>query len=1031
MITYEELVNFWEEKEPDCIEWFKQLCSIQREVVPFVGAGISKNINGSAYPLWREFLEEIGKRELLSEEVEKLDQFININCYEQAASFLQERLGDVLFRDNVKKIFGEERLKDVVFPETVRLITDVFHGNIFTTNIDRVIETAFEELKHIKIPMLIPQMQSEQANQNIDANALCLIKIHGDVSESTSWVLTEEQYNLVYGENIENTSFVSILERLMISRKLLFIGCGLERDRTYDVLNRIVQKNNTYKHFAFTECPKKRDDQIIKKRQLINLWNIYPIWFPENQYESIGVLLRQMILHQGLHTFDLELKKITKLCKETIYFIDRAFLKKYSQPDEKLLRIFLLVSDELNVIAHAVCCGETFCNQDAFDVAKAYIEKDSTMPLFITGAGGQGKTVLMMELAKYFCEKDYPIFWISIGGSSLSEESIQEFMELLDEVSAMYAKKILLMLDNPYADLDYVERIYQVVNYESHPIQIIITERANRLDYLFSDDTYRFAMWSAEGKFLCLGKPCEFETFNWMKQSSVVPFRLRWRYEIVKNIFRKLEANQRVETSIVEHILKEQEKWVNNSFMSLVEIIYQFIFQYNERVENLEGIRILGKRLPLDWDEWKNWLSIRGIDDRASYAYMAALYLLKISVSVETLSRILSIPKYQLEFELDNSLGNGYREPVIYDSVNETVSIKHDMIAELYFKFHSNVSVQNILKNLLDLMNEEELLKFTKKLFNKKVVVGKTKFVFDVNIDEMLLVYLKNQDILKLLKINGELPWFELVRVWNKQINPESKDQPYSFDELSEKYKEDKKVLLETAMYYERMGNKPEEVEKLLIIILETDSVNLPALNELARFYAARGRDEEAEKTFLRALEVDSSHLPALNELAQFYASRGRDEEAEETLIYALEVENSNLPILNELGRLYKKEKKNEKALQIFEKIVSLSGDDIIALYETARLNKQMKHIDVAIQYYNKILEKSANDSKAIVGLFYCYYDDSDFQKAGEILKNNSGLQNEEYYLRCCARLCKKLKRTEDIKQIKERLMKIGSNYVI
>ena len=98
--------------------------------MPFVGAGISKNINGSAYPLWREFLEEIGKRELLSEEVEKLDQFININCYEQAASFLQERLGDVLFRDNVKKIFGEERLKDVVFPETVRLITDVFHGNI-------------------------------------------------------------------------------------------------------------------------------------------------------------------------------------------------------------------------------------------------------------------------------------------------------------------------------------------------------------------------------------------------------------------------------------------------------------------------------------------------------------------------------------------------------------------------------------------------------------------------------------------------------------------------------------------------------------------------------------------------------------------------------------------------------------------------------------------------------------------------------------------------------------------------------------
>ena len=288
----------------------KNLNHIKNEVVPFLGAGISKNINGEAYPLWREFLEEIGKRELLSDEAEELDQFISANCYEQAASFLQEILGNVLFRDKIKNIFGEERLKGVVFPETVQLITELFHGNIITTNIDRVIEKAFEELRHINILRLIPQMQSDQANQNIDTNTFCLIKLHGDVGESNSWVLTEEQYNLVYGEKVEDTSlFVSILERLMISRKLLFIGCGLERDRTYDVLNRIIQKNNTYKHFAFTECPERRDEQIYKKRQLINSWNIYPIWFPKTQYESISVLIKEMILHQESNTDVLGLKK--------------------------------------------------------------------------------------------------------------------------------------------------------------------------------------------------------------------------------------------------------------------------------------------------------------------------------------------------------------------------------------------------------------------------------------------------------------------------------------------------------------------------------------------------------------------------------------------------------------------------------------------------------------------------------------------------------------------------------------------------
>ena len=59
-----------------------------------------------------------------------------------------------------------------------------------------------------------------------------------------------------------------------------------------------------------------------------------------------------------------------------------------------------------------------------------------------------------------------------------------------------------------------------------------------------------------------------------------------------------------------------------------------------------------------------------------------------------------------------------------------------------------------------------------------------------------------------------------------------------------------------------------------------------------------------------------------------------------------------------------------------------------------------MNHIDMAIDYYNKILERSSSDSKAMVGLFYCYYDnDRDLQMAGEVLKNNSEIQSQEYYL--------------------------------
>ena len=298
MISYDKIVEYWGEKEPDCKDWFEELCSIQDEIVPFIGAGLSKNVNGNAYPLWKEFLKEIGKKELLPVEDEELKELMSKNWYGKAAGFLEQKLGDVLFRDNVKKIFAESRLEGTVLPEKIALLTELFQGNIVTTNIDKTIEFAFKNIHNIMIPLVIPQIQSDMANKNISTNALCLIKIHGDVNEATSWVLTERQYDAVYGSKVgEDLPFVAFLKRLMMSRKILFIGCGLEKDRTYDVLNDIIQHNNNYKHFAFIEDPNNDESRIMKKRYLINSLNIYPIWFPSGCFESIELLLKQMTLY--------------------------------------------------------------------------------------------------------------------------------------------------------------------------------------------------------------------------------------------------------------------------------------------------------------------------------------------------------------------------------------------------------------------------------------------------------------------------------------------------------------------------------------------------------------------------------------------------------------------------------------------------------------------------------------------------------------------------------------------------------------
>ena len=64
-----------------------------------------------------------------------------------------------------------------------------------------------------------------------------------------------------------------------------------------------------------------------------------------------------------------------------------------------------------------------------------------------------------------------------------------------------------------------------------------------------------------------------------------------------------------------------------------------------------------------------------------------------------------------------------YVEPLVYQERNETLQPKHDVIAELFFLFNKNkVTINSVIFNLLDVMDENEIEAFLTNIINKKEI---------------------------------------------------------------------------------------------------------------------------------------------------------------------------------------------------------------------------------------------------------------------------------------------------------------------
>jgi len=161
---------------------------------------------------------------------------------------------------------------------------------VITTNFDRVLEKVFAKNGQ-PFEVVVGGAQTVRIANAIRINKHYLLKIHGDVNESTGRILTKREYDKHYTDGPDGIPVQ--LHRIFTSRVLLFVGCGLNRDRTLEIMKSWAT-NGEGSHYAIVEKPAD-NAEFEKKTALLSNCKIRPIWYPHQRYELAEAILQHLI----------------------------------------------------------------------------------------------------------------------------------------------------------------------------------------------------------------------------------------------------------------------------------------------------------------------------------------------------------------------------------------------------------------------------------------------------------------------------------------------------------------------------------------------------------------------------------------------------------------------------------------------------------------------------------------------------------------------------------------------------------------
>lgn len=261
-----------------------------RNVVPFIGSGMTVCI----YGLWKDtaikWIQEYIESEI---DREKAMQYIWKNEYSLAITKVKEYVGEVDYELLVKEEFSFRKLNNVEIKNMpIYLLKDIFGGTVITTNLDKTLEKEVYPGNPIYTLNQYSENAAEQLiNKSIRENKSCVIKIHGDVEDATTWILNDKDYANFYREN---GVYIKLIEKLMESKVILTLGASLDKDRPVEILKNVSQYKGV-ENYAILQIPSD-DEEFQRRRKELSDSKIKVIWYPkeDTQHESVKIILEYL-----------------------------------------------------------------------------------------------------------------------------------------------------------------------------------------------------------------------------------------------------------------------------------------------------------------------------------------------------------------------------------------------------------------------------------------------------------------------------------------------------------------------------------------------------------------------------------------------------------------------------------------------------------------------------------------------------------------------------------------------------------------
>ena len=227
----------------------------QRNLVPLLGAGISRQAKKSAFPNWRELLDFLIHRALAKKYIKKpegneMSRLLDKGQYLMVAEQLRYNLPTDEYTTLLKEAFNP------VGAEPTEIHKAIFRLNaplILTTNYDLLIEDAYAKV-YGKTANVYTYRGSSEVQQSLQIRQLTdrpvIFKLHGSIDEPSSIILTEQDYRkLIYQE----TGYRTVLSAIFVTHVVLMVGFSFsDRELTLMLETlRVSLKNQSSPDYIF------------------------------------------------------------------------------------------------------------------------------------------------------------------------------------------------------------------------------------------------------------------------------------------------------------------------------------------------------------------------------------------------------------------------------------------------------------------------------------------------------------------------------------------------------------------------------------------------------------------------------------------------------------------------------------------------------------------------------------------------------------------------------------------------------------